>query len=49
MNKKVCCDGDCNQGRDCPNRKEREMSDAGMFFVFMLLVLIIGIYVGYDE
>ena len=24
--KKKCCNQDCNQGRDCPNRKERNES-----------------------
>jgi hypothetical protein len=22
---KFCCDGECNQGRDCPNRKPQEI------------------------
>lgn len=45
---RFCCDGLCNQGRDCPNSKGADM-DLWIFVIFLVGVVILGLIVGYGE
>ena len=36
MTRRYCCDGKCNQGRDCPKRLQADTGD----FLFRLAVLL---------
>lgn len=38
---KECCGGDCNQGRDCPSRKEGNIPDAVISVSIGIVVLLI--------
>lgn len=46
---KKCCNGDCNQGRDCPERKESNLSKFDLMYygpsivyaIFIVLIVTI--------
>lgn len=49
MNKKQCCNGNCRQGRDCPNRPEgldwpllRVLGAVALFWEVVLTALVKG-------
>lgn len=39
----ICCNGDCNQGRDCPLRHQRNSNytNIALFVIIVLTLLII--------
>jgi hypothetical protein len=42
-NSKECCNQDCNQGKDCPNRKRIPISDwVGVVLLGIVLGCIFG-------
>lgn len=45
---RFCCDGLCNQGRDCPYQGGLKM-DIWIFVIFLVAVVILGLIVGYGE
>jgi hypothetical protein len=41
---KPCCNGDCDQGRDCPHRNSAiSIGDVVFTVVMMIITLVIGV------
>ena len=43
----TCCNHDCNQGRDCPNRlkeKHHIITEIVLSLVLLALVIFVGVY-----
>jgi len=40
----ICCNGNCKQGRICPNRKHKEASIPA--WVLILLLILLSCFVG---
>jgi hypothetical protein len=40
MMERFCCDGDCNQGRDCPARKEFDMNRLNLISICFITAII---------
>lgn len=41
---KPCCNGDCDQGRDCPHRNNAmSIGDVAFTVVMMIITLVIGV------
>jgi hypothetical protein len=40
MSDRFCCDGDCNQGRDCPARVRRESPWVDRAVIVICLIVV---------
>lgn len=45
-NPDICCNHDCNQGRDCPKRKEGKIMKVFTLSLCMVMCFLVGMTVG---